>query len=292
MTATAAILSDRSVLEIAGEERASFLQGLVTNDVAGLGAGEACFAGLLSPQGKILFDFLAINAGDTILLDCPAGCGGGPSQAAHLLQAARQGYARRCLGQMACSGGLGRGRRGGLETSREHRVRGSAPPRAGFSRPYRGRRRREIQRKFRRLRRHAHRRRRAGGRQGLRLWRYIPARGLLRPAERRELHEGLLRWPGGRLADAAPGHGAHARAGRIGGGAAAGRRGGHSRGRLRGGPARLGCRRPGHRARAPGSRQRGAGEGAAAFRRRRCRDALRSKLGQLLARWRREGTAH
>ena len=72
MRATAAILSDRSVLEIAGEERASFLQGLITNDVAGLGAGQACFAGLLSAQGKILFDFLAINAGDTILLDCPA----------------------------------------------------------------------------------------------------------------------------------------------------------------------------------------------------------------------------
>jgi tRNA-modifying protein YgfZ len=72
MTATAAILSDRSVLEIAGEERASFLQGLITNDVAGLGEGQACFAGLLSPQGKILFDFFAINAGGTILLDCPA----------------------------------------------------------------------------------------------------------------------------------------------------------------------------------------------------------------------------
>jgi folate-binding protein YgfZ len=72
MTATAAILSDRSVLEIAGEERSGFLQGLVTNDVAGLGAGGACFAGLLSPQGKILFDFFVIHAGDAILLDCPA----------------------------------------------------------------------------------------------------------------------------------------------------------------------------------------------------------------------------
>ena len=72
MTAAAAILSDRSVLEVAGEERASFLQGLVTNDVAGLGRGEACFTGLLSPQGKILAGFFAINAGEAILLDCPA----------------------------------------------------------------------------------------------------------------------------------------------------------------------------------------------------------------------------
>ncbi len=72
MTIQAALLSDRSVLEIAGEDRSSFLQGLVTNDVEGLGKAEACFAGLLSPQGKILFDFIAVNAGETILLDCPA----------------------------------------------------------------------------------------------------------------------------------------------------------------------------------------------------------------------------
>jgi tRNA-modifying protein YgfZ len=72
MTGAAAILPGRSLLEVAGEERAGFLQGLVTNDVARLGAGAACFAGLLSPQGKILFDFMAINTGEAILLDCPA----------------------------------------------------------------------------------------------------------------------------------------------------------------------------------------------------------------------------
>ncbi len=72
MAVQAALLSDRSVLEIAGEDRSSFLQGLVTNDVEGFGRGQACFAGLLSPQGKILFDFFAVNAGETILLDCPA----------------------------------------------------------------------------------------------------------------------------------------------------------------------------------------------------------------------------
>ncbi|MFZ0572438.1 MAG: folate-binding protein YgfZ, partial [Rhodomicrobium sp.] len=72
MAVQAALLSDRAVLEIAGEDRASFLQGLVTNDVDGLGSGQASFAGLLSPQGKILFDFFAVNAGETILLDCPA----------------------------------------------------------------------------------------------------------------------------------------------------------------------------------------------------------------------------
>ena len=65
-------LPDRAVIEVGGEERAGFLQGLVTNDIEGLEAGEACFAGLLTPQGKILFDFIVVNTGEAILLDCPA----------------------------------------------------------------------------------------------------------------------------------------------------------------------------------------------------------------------------
>ena len=67
---SAVILPNRSVLEVGGEDRAGFLQRLVTNDIEKLEAGEAAFAGLLTPQGKILFDFLAVNAGDAILLDC------------------------------------------------------------------------------------------------------------------------------------------------------------------------------------------------------------------------------
>ena len=76
MTFEAALLPDRHVIEVAGEDRMSFLQGLITNDVEGLPAGEGRFAGLLSPQGKILFDFFVINAGGTILIDCPAAVSG------------------------------------------------------------------------------------------------------------------------------------------------------------------------------------------------------------------------
>lgn len=68
----AALLADRAVLEVAGEDREHFLQGLVTNDVAGLKEGEARFAGLLTPQGKILFDFFVVVRGESFLLDCPA----------------------------------------------------------------------------------------------------------------------------------------------------------------------------------------------------------------------------
>jgi hypothetical protein len=76
MTIQAAFLPGRSLIEVAGEDRVGFLQGLITNDVEGLAEGAAHFAGLLSPQGKILFDFFAINAGETIVLDCPAALSG------------------------------------------------------------------------------------------------------------------------------------------------------------------------------------------------------------------------
>jgi folate-binding protein YgfZ len=76
MSIKAALLPDRSVIEAAGEDRTSFLQGLVTNDVEDPEKGAACFVGLLSPQGKVLFDFFAINAGEAFLLDCPAAAAG------------------------------------------------------------------------------------------------------------------------------------------------------------------------------------------------------------------------
>ncbi|HSM19736.1 MAG TPA: folate-binding protein [Hyphomicrobiales bacterium] len=64
-----AILADRGVVRVAGEEAVSFLQGLVTADVAGLAPGAARFAALLTPQGKILFDFLLLRAEGGFLLD-------------------------------------------------------------------------------------------------------------------------------------------------------------------------------------------------------------------------------
>ena len=45
-----------------GADAAGFLQGLLTNDVEKLGRGEARYAALLTPQGKILFDFLVLRA--------------------------------------------------------------------------------------------------------------------------------------------------------------------------------------------------------------------------------------
>lgn len=67
-------LSDRAVLEVTGPDAASFLQGLVTNDVTKVSPAGPVWAALLSPQGKYLFDFLvfARPEGDGFLLDAEA----------------------------------------------------------------------------------------------------------------------------------------------------------------------------------------------------------------------------
>ena len=70
---TATLLSSRAVLRLTttepGEDLRDFLQGLVTNDVAG---PLPVWAALLTPQGKVLFDFLVWAEGDDLLLDCEA----------------------------------------------------------------------------------------------------------------------------------------------------------------------------------------------------------------------------
>jgi folate-binding protein YgfZ len=70
MIMSATTLADRAVIRLSGEDVRGFLQGLVTNDVAG---ALPVWAGLLTPQGKCLFDFLLWSDGDDLLLDCEAG---------------------------------------------------------------------------------------------------------------------------------------------------------------------------------------------------------------------------
>ncbi len=64
---TATTLADRAVLRLSGEDVRGFLQGLVTNDVTG---PLPVWAGLLTAQGKVLFDFLVWGDGADLLLDC------------------------------------------------------------------------------------------------------------------------------------------------------------------------------------------------------------------------------
>ena len=76
MTKKAAMLEDRGVVSVTGADAAGFLQGLLTNDVERLEPGQACYAALLTPQGKILFDMIVVRAPDAggaaFLLDCTA----------------------------------------------------------------------------------------------------------------------------------------------------------------------------------------------------------------------------
>ena len=66
-------LTDRAVIRVAGPEAEHFLQNIVTADLSDLAADAAKPSALLTPQGKILFDFLIARDGpDALALDCRA----------------------------------------------------------------------------------------------------------------------------------------------------------------------------------------------------------------------------
>jgi len=71
----AALLPERGVVKVSGDDARRFLNGLATNDIGKLAPGAACFAALLTPQGKIIVDFIVAKAaaedGDGFFLDCP-----------------------------------------------------------------------------------------------------------------------------------------------------------------------------------------------------------------------------
>jgi folate-binding protein YgfZ len=75
-----ACLEDRAIVRVAGPQAETFLQNIVTADMAGLAAAGIAYGGLLTPQGKILFDFLIHDrpqgddeSGQAFLFELPAG---------------------------------------------------------------------------------------------------------------------------------------------------------------------------------------------------------------------------
>jgi hypothetical protein len=76
----AALLTDRGVVKVSGDDSRHFLNGLATNDIAKVAPGSARFAALLTPQGKIVVDFIVAEAvpedGGGFFLDCPSALGG------------------------------------------------------------------------------------------------------------------------------------------------------------------------------------------------------------------------
>jgi folate-binding protein YgfZ len=71
----AAFLPDRGVVKVSGSDARGFLNNLVTSELAGVEPGTARFGALLTPQGKIVADFLITEAsledGGGFLIDCP-----------------------------------------------------------------------------------------------------------------------------------------------------------------------------------------------------------------------------
>ena len=63
--------SDRARLVVSGADRASYLQGLLTNDIVALKPGEGCYAAYLTPQGRMIADMCVYELGDVILLALP-----------------------------------------------------------------------------------------------------------------------------------------------------------------------------------------------------------------------------
>jgi len=62
----------RAVLVVAGDDRKTFLQGLISNDIAKAGADKALWAAFLTPQGKFLWDLFIVEDGETLLIDVEA----------------------------------------------------------------------------------------------------------------------------------------------------------------------------------------------------------------------------
>ncbi len=67
------VLGQRGIISLEGETTLAFLQDLLTCDVETLAEGQAAYGGLLSPQGKILYEIFVVNGGGKIWLDCPLG---------------------------------------------------------------------------------------------------------------------------------------------------------------------------------------------------------------------------
>lgn len=67
--------SGRGRILLNGQDRRSYLQGLLTNDIASLAAGSGCYAALLTPQGRMITDMRVLETGREIIIDLPGAVG-------------------------------------------------------------------------------------------------------------------------------------------------------------------------------------------------------------------------
>ena len=67
---SACILEDRGILFVDGADAKDFLQNIITNDINKVAENSSCFASLLTPQGKFLFDFIVVKHKKGFFIDC------------------------------------------------------------------------------------------------------------------------------------------------------------------------------------------------------------------------------
>ncbi len=72
-TAVYTKLPDRAAIKITGNDRSSFLQGLITQDIDLLQSHDLIYSCLLTPNGKFLFDFFIFRHDDHLMIDCEGG---------------------------------------------------------------------------------------------------------------------------------------------------------------------------------------------------------------------------
>src|SRR5437763_326477 len=71
-TARFVTFTRRGVVALGGEDARKFLNDLITSEIGRAADGRAAYGGLLTPQGKVLFDFIVFADGERFLFDLPA----------------------------------------------------------------------------------------------------------------------------------------------------------------------------------------------------------------------------
>ena len=66
-------LSNRGIVALTGGDARQFLQALITNDVNRVSSSRSIYSALLTPQGKLIYDFFVVEKDDALLLDCNSG---------------------------------------------------------------------------------------------------------------------------------------------------------------------------------------------------------------------------
>jgi folate-binding protein YgfZ len=65
-------LNDRAIVKLEGQDTRPFLQGLITHNIDRLSPESPLYAALLTAQGKVICDFILLQAGEAVLIDCAA----------------------------------------------------------------------------------------------------------------------------------------------------------------------------------------------------------------------------